>query len=257
MAKVRQISELTQSIAFTEFDFYKDYEESFQKSELGRIRSVLPLREMAVRFGLTDPRPRRKAGRKPYFSPEGKVALVFLKAYTGLSAPKLMEQLNANIHCQIFCGVRISSRTPLTNCKLIDGIASELSNRLKTQGRQEALAEKLFGAKITKQGGDCSYSGNGNRFFCGKRNIETSHFSRKGRKREPTAPASMVRKELARVRATATEGSFGTQKEHYGLKRTNGRIRKTETMIIFFGVHTANAVRLAKRIAEAALSHAA
>ena len=33
MAKVQQISEITPSFAFTEFDFYKDYEESFKKSE--------------------------------------------------------------------------------------------------------------------------------------------------------------------------------------------------------------------------------
>ncbi len=37
MAKVQQISEITPSFAFTEFDFYKDYEKSFQKSEIGRI----------------------------------------------------------------------------------------------------------------------------------------------------------------------------------------------------------------------------
>ena len=109
MAKVQQISEITPSFAFTEFDFYKDYEESFKKSEIGRIHALLPLREMAIRFGLTDAHPRKKAGRKPYFSPEGKVALMFLKSYTGLSAPKLMEQLNANIHYQIFCGIRINS----------------------------------------------------------------------------------------------------------------------------------------------------
>ena len=35
-----------------------------------------------------------------------------------------------------------------------------------------------------------------------------------------------VRKELARVRATAMEGSFGRQKEHYDLRRTRpGRSR--------------------------------
>lgn len=44
------------------------------------------------------------------------------------------------------------------------------------------LAEKLFGEKITKLGGDCSYSGNDNRSFCSKRNIETS-FSQKSKKR--------------------------------------------------------------------------
>ena len=64
MAKVQQISELTPSFAFTESDFYKDYEESFKKSELGRFHALLPLREMAIRFGLTDSVPQGKVGRK-------------------------------------------------------------------------------------------------------------------------------------------------------------------------------------------------
>ena len=461
MAKIQQISEITPSFAFTEYDFYKEYEESFKKSELGHVYSLLPLHEMAVRFGLIDSVLRRSVGRKPYFSPEGKVALMFLKAYTGLSAPKLMEQLNANIHYQIFCGIRIDSRNPLSNYKLIDDIALELSRCLKIQNQQEVLAEawkpymknldtlytdatcyesamryptdakllweciekvypmmceasrelgihrmrtkyldvsranmayvkqrrhtqkrthrmirrllellgkilaelrrldrdnpcarlfsdrhlaeietvtkiyrqqrnhhesdnakesipnrivsvnkpyvrpivrgkeikkvefgakcnnimidgisfieklsfnafnegtrlehcvklaeKLFGEKIMKLGGDCSYSGNDNRTFCSKRNIETS-FSQKGRKRDVAVPVSMVKKELARIRATAMEGSFGTHKEHYGLKRINGRIKKTEILIIFFGIHTANAVQLARRIAKAELSQAA
>ena len=88
VAKVQQISEITPSFAFTEFDFYKDYEESFKKSEIGRIHTLLPLHEMAVRFGLVDSHPRKKVGRKSYFSPEGKVALMFLKSYTGLSTQR-------------------------------------------------------------------------------------------------------------------------------------------------------------------------
>ena len=44
-----------------------------------------------------------------------------------------------------------------------------------------------------------------------------------------------VRKELARVRATAMEGSFGTQKEHYDLRRVKARTKLTEILYIFFG----------------------
>ena len=58
----------------------------------------------------------------------------------------------------------------------------------------------------------------------------------------------LVGKELARVRATAMEGSFGTQKEHYDLKRVKARTKLTEILYIFFGIHTANVVQLADRI---------
>ncbi len=44
------------------------------------------------------------------------------------------------------------------------------------------------------------------------------------------------------------EGSFGTQKEHYDLKRVKARTKLTEILYIFFGIHTANVVQLAGRI---------
>ena len=43
------------------------------------------------------------------------------------------------------------------------------------------------------------------------------------------------------------EGSFGTQKEHYGLKRIKARTKLTEILYICFGIHTANAVQLVRR----------
>ena len=57
----------------------------------------------------------------------------------------------------------------------------------------------------------------------------------------------LVRKELAMVRATAMWGSFGTQKEHYRLRKVAASIKSTEIMRIFFGVHTANVVNLVRR----------
>ena len=104
---------------------------------------------------------------------------MFLKMYTGLGCPKLMEKLNGNIHYQIFCDVIIDPTRPLTNYKLSDDIMME----------------------------------------------------------------------LARVRATAMEGSFGTQKEHYDLRRVKAR---TEILYIFFGIHTTNVVQLADRIEQRA-----
>lgn len=95
------------------------------------MKKLLPLHAMAENFGLVSKSMRPKLGRKSYFTPEGKVALMFLKMYTGLSCPKLMEQLNGNIHYQMFCDVIIDPTRPLTNYKLLDDIMLELAGKLK------------------------------------------------------------------------------------------------------------------------------
>lgn len=58
---------------------------------------------------------RAKLGRRPYFLPEGKVALMFLKMYTGLSSPKLMEQWNGNINYLMFCDAKMDQQHLPTN----------------------------------------------------------------------------------------------------------------------------------------------
>ena len=142
MSKVRNFSEIAPNIAFPEFDFYDLYRSTFEKSELGRIKKLLPLREMAENFGLVRKSMSPELGRRPFFTPEGKVALMFLKMYTGLICPKLMEQLNGNIHYQIFCDVIIDPTNPLTNYKLLDDIMMELAGKLKIQQLQGMLADK-------------------------------------------------------------------------------------------------------------------
>ena len=142
MSKIRNFAEIAPSIPFSEYDFYDLYRSTFEKSELGRIKKLLPLREMAKNFGLVSKSMRPKLGRKSYFTPEGKVALMFLKMYTGLSCQKLMEQLNGNIHYQMFCDVIIDPTRPLTNYKLLDDIMLELAGKLKIQQLQDILAEK-------------------------------------------------------------------------------------------------------------------
>ena len=83
----------------------------------------------------------------------------------------------------------------------------------------------------------------------GKENgIQTSFVKRGRPSSEDKKGKDLVRKELARVRATVMEGSFGTQKEHYDLRRIKARTKLTEILYIFFGIHTANVVQLADRI---------
>lgn len=40
------------------------------------------------------------------------------------------------------------------------------------------------------------------------------------------------------------EGSFGTQKEHYDLRRVKAWTKQTEILYIYFCIHTANVVKL-------------
>ena len=461
MSKVRNFAGLHQSLPFTEFDFYENYRRSFEKSELGRMHKLLPLHEMAESLGLVSKSLRPKRGRKSYFTPEGKVALMFLKMYTELSAPKLLDQLNGNVHYQIFCDIYIDPERPLTNYKLIDDIVSELARSLKIQDLQNLLAaewkpymkdlytmytdatcyesemryptdqkllweccqkayaimceasqrmnihrprtkyldvekanmgyvkqrkhnkgqtkkmlrrllallekmlkelrkiermeggdkvltdkekklidtitkvfrqqdhhfesgdaresipnrivsiakpyvrpivrgkevksvefgakcnniqvdgisfieklsfnafnegtrlqhcikmhKRLFGVEVKKIGGDTSYAGTANRDYCKEKGIQTS-FVKRGRPSQEKKEKDFVRQELARVRATAMEGSFGTQKEHYDLRRVKARKKDTEILYIFFGIHTANLVHLAERLKEQELAIAA
>ena len=99
-------------------------------------------------------------------------------------------------------------------------------------------------------GGDTGYAGTDNRDYCKENGIQTS-FVKRGRPfSEDKKGKDLVRMELARVRATAMEGSFGTQKEHYDLRRVKARTKLTEILYIFFGIHTANVVQLADRIEQ-------
>ena len=454
MTKVRNFSEITPNLPFTEYNFYEEFRESFEKTELGRMKKILPLHEMAKSFGLVSKSMMPKRGRKSYFTPEGKVALMFLKMKTQMSFPKLMEALNGNIFYQMFCDIVIDPARPLTNYKLLDDIAMELAGKLKIQEQQNLLAamwkpymkdldtmftdatcyesemryptdqkllwecvekgydlmcaasrklgihrprtkfldvekanltyrkqrkhtksqtrkitrrllelldkilkemrrmerenpgkelfsvreqgriavittvyrqqynhfrsgdaresipnrvvsvnkpyvrpivrgkeaksvefgakcnnilvdgisfieklafnafnegtrlphcikmhKRLFGVDVKKIGGDASYAGNTNRDLCTSNGIHTS-FVQKGKRAKEKREKDFVREDLARVRATTMEGSFGTQKEHYSMRRIKARMKMTEILYIFFGIHTANGVELSGRIAE-------
>ena len=461
MTKVRNFAEITPNLPFSEFNFFELYRETFEKSELGRIKKILPLHEMAESFGLVSKSMAPKRGRKSYFTPEGKVALMLLKMKTQMSFPKLMEELNGNIHYQLFCDILIDPVHPLTNYKLLDDIAAELAGKLKIQELQNLLAaawkpymknldtmftdatcyesemryptdqkllwecvekgydlmckasrqlgihrprtkyldvekanlayrkqrkhnkaqtrkitrrlldllgkilretrkmereheavklftdrekqtidiitrvyrqqrnhfrsgdaresipnrivsvskpyvrpivrgkeaknvefgakcnnilvdgisfieklsfnafnegtrlphcikmhRRLFGVDAKKIGGDTSYAGTANRDLCKELKIQTS-FVKRGKPFKEMNEKDFVRQELARVRATAMEGSFGTQKEHYDMRRIKARKKETEILYIFFGIHTANAVLLAERLMERQQAEAA
>ena len=137
MVKIQKISEIEPRLGFTEFDMLKKYRQSFATSELGRLHALFPFSELARQMHLKS----SALGRKSYFSPEGKIALMVLKSYTNFSDAQLIEHLNGNIHYQLFCGVQIDPLHPLTNPKIVSAIRQELADRLDVESLQLILAE--------------------------------------------------------------------------------------------------------------------
>ena len=138
--KVQKNSDITPSLPFTEFDFLQNYRDSFAKSELGRIHAQLPIKELAAEF--TSRSHKSTRGKKPLFSPEGEIALMFLKPYTGLSDDGLIEMLNGSIHMQMFCGVLIDPSHPIKDGKIVSAIRNRLAPFLDIDSLQRILYAK-------------------------------------------------------------------------------------------------------------------
>jgi hypothetical protein len=453
MRKIRKISELEPTISFSEFDFYQQYQQSFQDSELGHLHRAIPFAALAESLGLQE----CILGRDSYFTPAGKLALMFLKSYTSFSDSQLIENLNSNIHYQLFCGVRINPLYPLTNFKIVSAIRCEIASVLKIDQLQEVLSsywkpymenlqvhmtdatcyesyiryptdikllwesiswlhpamcsiykslklkkprskfdkqsqrylgyskkrkrrqtetrvlkrsllhllnkligltdnilneyskelnlsprlhkryavirkvliqqqlrfegqevkdlivsidksyihpivrgkeiksvefgakvnmiqidginfiehlsfsafhegirlpqcvdkqQKLFRRKVSLLAADSIYATNANRKYCSKRGITTS-FVRKGRAGKDEEQLKLMRSMLSKDRSTRLEGSFGTEKQHYNLQKVKARTKETEILWIFFGVHTANAVRMIDKMKRVEIKNTA
>lgn len=108
-------------------------------------------------------------------------------------------------------------------------------------------AQGLTRKKVKIVGADAIYATNKNRVFATSNKIMTD-FKPKGK----PAKDYKIKKQLARIitkeRATRLEGSFGKEKEHYHLKKIKAKTKKTEILWIFFGIHTANALEIGRRM---------
>jgi hypothetical protein len=108
-------------------------------------------------------------------------------------------------------------------------------------------AQGLTRKKVKIVGADAIYATNKNRVFATSNGIATD-FKPKGR----PSKDHKIKKQLARIitkeRATRLEGSFGKEKEHYYLKKIRAKTKQTEILWIFFGIHTANALEIGRRM---------
>lgn len=126
MRKVRRIYETTQEINFIspqkEFSLYW---KSFQQSELGRIYQAIPWKDLVRTLKIKESR----KGPTHIFSPQGMLALMFLKSYVVCSDRKLIAYLNGNIDFQMFCGIFFGPDR-ISNYKIVSHIRTELSHKL-------------------------------------------------------------------------------------------------------------------------------
>lgn len=122
-----------------EFDFYPEnnfqlFKERFYKSDLGKVYLATPWSDLIRDFRLKE----KKDGRPLNFPPQGRIALMFLKSYSGLSDKKLIEQLNGNIEWQFFCGIYLGEHR-ISNYKIVSQIRSELGEKLDIEKLQKTL----------------------------------------------------------------------------------------------------------------------
>ncbi len=108
-------------------------------------------------------------------------------------------------------------------------------------------AEHLTGEKVQLTGADAIYATNSNRSYAKRRSIFTD-FTRKGRagknEKSRKLASSIIRKE----RGSRLEGSFGVEKQNYGLNRVKARTEKNEVLMIYIGIHTKNMLEIGRRI---------
>ena len=87
MAKIQNLSEISPEIRFTEYDFYDFYTKTFRMTELWRMHSLIPFKQLVKDFGLRR-HGRHMCGRKPFFTPEGKIAFHFMARFLAMAELK-------------------------------------------------------------------------------------------------------------------------------------------------------------------------
>src|SRR5690606_8603932 len=102
MHKLRRLSGFQHTFTFSSQTEQSDvFYSRFLESDLGKIYLAVPWDELVRSFDLEE----SKKGPRSIFSAKGRLALMFLKNYSGFSDRKLMEQLNGNLDWQFFCDI--------------------------------------------------------------------------------------------------------------------------------------------------------
>lgn len=102
----------------------------------------------------------------------------------------------------------------------------------------------LFG-KCLHWSADRIYATNKNRTYASSARIITNFVAKGYSKNDPQE--KQIKALLNKERATRLEGSFGVEKNYYGLSKVKARKEQTEKLCIYVAVMVANAVRISHR----------
>ena len=105
--------------------------------------------------------------------------------------------------------------------------------------------KQLFG-KCSHWSGDRIYATNKNRKYASALKIMTNFVAKGCPKNDPQE--KQIKALLNKERSTRLEGSFGVEKNYYGLSKVKARNKATEKLCIYFAVMVANAVRISHRV---------
>jgi transposase, IS5 family len=143
----------------------------------------------------------------------------------------------------------------IDNISFIEHLSYDAFNEGTRLAHGIRMHQDLFG-KCKHVSADGIYATNANRRYCKRKGIVTNFIAKGKQKAAHIEQALLMRTLLNRERSTKLEGSFGNEKNHYLLHKVNARSQPTETCWIFFGIHTANAVIISRRIEAAGHNHA-
>ena len=137
-------------------------------------------------------------------------------------------------------------KVQVSGLSFIEHLSYENFNEGTRLKQSIAFHQKHFG-KCSQLGADAIYATNENRRYCTSLEIATS-FLPKGKQGKLQEQKSAMRSALSTVRSTVLEGSFGNEKNHYLLGKIKAKTEATEIAWIFFGMLTANASIISKKI---------
>jgi hypothetical protein len=127
---------MLQKYLFTESELTTTKEIIFNASPLGQLRKVLPLEKLSLQLPLK----KHPQGAMAWFDRQGMLALLFLKAYIGLSDASLIEHLNGNWQMQLFCGILLPDHQQIADQTLVSRIRSKVAKHLDLSVFQRELS---------------------------------------------------------------------------------------------------------------------